>query len=251
MAYKANHSKSVNKRKSPKLKLFVLSIIIFISIALIVSGYYLTEFKKKPIVEEKVNSGDMGYIYNFYVTNNPSITNRISLGESDAPITIVVYSNFDCDSCRKFISEKLPKIKKDLIDTGTTRFIHKNQISIDDYSEKNERFIYANSLACFESMKPENYWNFYLELFETSKDNIPVLAKKYGIIEELFNDCVQNSEFSTIIEDISETQNYGIDGIAPTIYIGINGRENTIFYGIPTDSQFNRAIKQKEVLIGK
>ena len=48
------------------------------------------------------------------------------LGDSTAPLTIVEFSDFECPYCRRFHEQVLPALKREYIDTGLVRFIHKD-----------------------------------------------------------------------------------------------------------------------------
>ena len=46
-----------------------------------------------------------------------------SLGRSDAPLTLLEFTDYQCPYCRRFQAEAWPLIKKNWIDTGKLRFI--------------------------------------------------------------------------------------------------------------------------------
>ena len=46
-----------------------------------------------------------------------------SLGRSDAPLTLLEFTDYQCPYCRRFQAETWPQIKKNYIDTGKLRFI--------------------------------------------------------------------------------------------------------------------------------
>jgi protein-disulfide isomerase len=43
---------------------------------------------------------------------------ELALGRSDAPLTMVEFTDYECPFCRRFAAEVWPKLKKDYIDTG-------------------------------------------------------------------------------------------------------------------------------------
>ncbi len=57
------------------------------------------------------------------VVKDVSIDDDAILGDKDAPVTIISFSDDQCPFCRKFSTETLPLIKKDYIDTGKVRFV--------------------------------------------------------------------------------------------------------------------------------
>lgn len=46
-----------------------------------------------------------------------------SMGNPDAPITMIEYSSLTCSHCAAFHTDTLPKIKKEYIDTGKVRIV--------------------------------------------------------------------------------------------------------------------------------
>jgi len=70
------------------------------------------------------------------VGNNvvPSVPSKVTvnldgdavLGNNDAPVTIVEFSDYQCPFCRKFWVETLPLIEENYIATGKVRFIYKD-----------------------------------------------------------------------------------------------------------------------------
>ena len=59
------------------------------------------------------------------LTTELLLTGEPALGSGKAPLTIVEFSDFECPYCRQFHEEVL-SLKRDYIDTGLVRFIHKD-----------------------------------------------------------------------------------------------------------------------------
>jgi len=49
-----------------------------------------------------------------------------TLGEADAPVTVVEYSDLQCPFCGQFDRLQFPGIKTDFIDTGKVRFVYRH-----------------------------------------------------------------------------------------------------------------------------
>lgn len=49
-----------------------------------------------------------------------------AIGNADAPVTIIEYSDFQCPYCEAFFTQTLSGIKKNMVDTGKVRFIFRN-----------------------------------------------------------------------------------------------------------------------------
>lgn len=61
---------------------------------------------------------------------------------------------------------------------------------------------------------------------------------------------MKEKEFEELKEDISETENFGLQGISARFYIGIEGTNYKALDGIPKYSKFNKTIRQYEFIIG-
>ena len=48
------------------------------------------------------------------------------LGDKNAPVTIIEFSDYQCPFCRKFWTEAYQQIKKDYIDTGKVKFVYRD-----------------------------------------------------------------------------------------------------------------------------
>jgi len=48
------------------------------------------------------------------------------LGDPDAPVTIVEFSDFQCPYCRSFWLSTYPQLKKEYIDTGKVKLVYRN-----------------------------------------------------------------------------------------------------------------------------
>ena len=81
------------------------------------------------------------------------------LGSGQAPLTIVEFSDFECPYCRLFHEEVLPSLKREYIDTGLVRFIHKDlPLPFHDQSD-----LLLRSHCAGEQGR---YWDLYSALFD-------------------------------------------------------------------------------------
>src|SRR3989338_450138 len=48
------------------------------------------------------------------------------LGEKNAPVEIIEFSDYQCPFCRKFWTETLPSRKQEYIDTGKVKFVYRD-----------------------------------------------------------------------------------------------------------------------------
>src|SRR4051794_27093521 len=48
------------------------------------------------------------------------------LGSPNAPVTVEVYTDYQCPSCRALYMEVMPQLNKDFVETGKVRLIHRD-----------------------------------------------------------------------------------------------------------------------------
>ncbi len=54
------------------------------------------------------------------------VGNGAVLGDEDAPVTIIEFSDFQCPFCRKFWTETFGQIKQNYVDTGKVKFVYRH-----------------------------------------------------------------------------------------------------------------------------
>ena len=59
-------------------------------------------------------------------TKTATIDDDAILGDKDAPVTIIEFSDYQCPYCRKFWTETYPSLKKEYIDTGKVKLVFRD-----------------------------------------------------------------------------------------------------------------------------
>lgn len=115
-----------------------------------------------------------------------------TIGDPDAPVTMVEYSSFTCPHCADFHLDTLPQIKETFIDTGKVRLVFRD-FPLDRFA------LSASVLA--RCANPERYFAFVDVLFREQQTwidpNAPVealrrIARRAGIGEERFKACLES-----------------------------------------------------------
>lgn len=232
-----------------KKRLIIITIFIMLFLAGITFGFYQTEFQKKPIVQEKMQSKDYDYLYNFYFTSEPNIIGRPFYGDAKASIVIIAYMDITSDSTKYFIENIYPVIKTEYLDTGKAKFYQKNYAIINDLQDNSNEFQILKSLNCMIEAKQDNRY-----FFDLVKSDVKTILEKYNIstnkdLMKIYDACMTNIP-DNLLEDISEVENFGIVGINPRFYIGFNSNDKTVLDGIPSLRVFTRTLKNYQVQIG-
>ena len=166
--------------------------------------------------------------------NGPIISNFDPyLGNFDAPIKIIVYSDFTCRYCLEqevIIKNILKKYE------GKVRFIWK------DYPESNiESLSLRSSLAARCAQNQDKFWEFHDELFlsgtKLNQDYIYKIARDINLDVDKFDTCFREQEtLPLILSNIEEANAIGIIGV-PNVYI--NEKE---FIGSVSEDEFSLVI---------
>ncbi|KYK25719.1 hypothetical protein AYK26_01750 [Euryarchaeota archaeon SM23-78] len=226
--------------------LLILASIIYYGIVLVL------EYNSNLVLKESYENKDFNKMYNFFVLNNPLISDRTYLGGKSSPVTLMVVVDFESDTSKKFYYEKIPRIKELYIDSGQAKLYHKYYITPEEFDTKKGRFIYASAVQCYLGLGGEEIVEFHKTLFETAEKDILALTNSFVISREDFEECmnknINNNPYKVIYEDMLETKMFKIQG--PSIHIGIDGRDNTVLFGNPSISLINRSIRQKQIRLG-
>ncbi len=165
----------------------------------------------------------------------------ITVGDPDAPITIIEYFSMTCSHCADFHNIVLPTLEERWVSTGVVKFIYRNFIrdgidlmaSMVARCEGPERAMLTTSLF-FEK---QNQWAF-------SNDpvgELAALARRAGISRASFDACLQNKELE---RHLVEMANKGRDefNIEATPTFFINGEK--IEGALPLE-EFDEMIREK------
>ena len=131
---------------------------------MVVGALPFSEFQK--VIEKKLTEGpkDPGI----------SIEGEPVLGNSDAPVTFVEISDFQCPYCGKFARETFTQIKKEYIDNGKVNAVFKNfPLPSHTYSQKA-----AEAGEC--ANEQGKFWEYQEKLFANQSALSITDLKKYA-----------------------------------------------------------------------
>jgi len=165
------------------------------------------------------------------------------LGDPQAGIGIVEFSDYQCPYCRGFHQELFPQLKQKYIDSGVVQFIHKDLPLTTIHAQA-----MPAALAAVCAGEQGRFWDMYNALFENTLDPAlyPGLAQRLGLDAAKFAACLKNpASGRVILRDLSEARRLGISG-TPSFLIGrIEGNVLTVVAmakGAPSWEAFSREI---------
>ncbi len=168
------------------------------------------------------------------------------LGNADAKVTIVEFSDFQCPFCKRYLDETYAQIKEKYIDTGKAKltFRHYPLTSI----HPNAQVAHEASECANEQGK---FWEYHDLLFaeqdtwspQTLADATVSLvgyAGEIGLNTEQFQSCVESEKFKAVVEeDLAAGNRVQVDG-TPAFFV--NGYR---LVGAQPFSEFERIIEEE------
>lgn len=147
------------------------------------------------------------------------------LGDKNAPVTIVEFSDYQCPYCGSFRNDTLTQIQKEYIDTGKVKLVYR------DFPLSFHPYAYPSALfaECVGNLSnDENYYKVHDKLFETvqnGKFDYDVMSKfavGIGVNGAALKKCFDSDQYKA---EIAADQKAGQDaGISGTPGFIINGQ---------------------------
>lgn len=142
-------------------------------------------------------------------------------GDSDAPVTIVEFSDYQCPFCRRFHNEVLPSIEKEYISTGKVRYIFR------DFPLSFHKKAVPAAVAANCAGEQGKYWVMNDFLFNNpsklDKESTLASAKELGLDYDKFKNCLSSNKYEDEINnDFEKGREYGVKG-TPSLFIGKTG----------------------------
>jgi protein-disulfide isomerase len=173
------------------------------------------------------------------------VDTKYVLGNSDATLMLVAFTDFQCPYCVRFETETFPELKKNYIDTGKLRFILRDlPLDFHPFALKA-----AQSVRC--AGEQGKYWEMKDQLFKNQSkidlDSLAGYAKDLSLNVDSFKTCMAEDKYLKEIKDAAKyAQSLGIAG-TPTFVLGksmgdsVNGQ---VIVGAQPTAVFDAAIKE-------
>ncbi len=165
---------------------------------------------------------------------DPSIPiDGMTMGKADAPVTLEVYSDFQCPGCGQFARLTEPELRANEIKDGTLRIVVHDAAfqgrkgSDPSYDESVEA---AAAARC--AIPQGKFWDFSDWLFQNqngenqgafSKDRLQAIAASVGLDTQAWQTCWDaGTEQKNVVADTNQAASF----VASTPWIVINGVHN-------------------------
>ncbi len=173
---------------------------------------------KRDIREMKMKMG---------LLSEASIDDDAILGDVDAPLTLIEFSDYQCPYCSRFTKEVFPLIKEEYVKTGKVRYVFR------DFPIQR---IHPNAQKAAEAAQcageQGKYWEMHDLLFEKQKameiDHLKSYAKEMGLDVTDFNACLDDGKYAKeIMKDLQAGQRAGVRG-TPSFVLGKTTKDGNI-----------------------
>ena len=222
--------------KKSTYNIIIISVIITIGIAAFFAGSYTTNLNSDQILQEEFKNEiaklELKILEKQLPAKQPNIPLKISvdndpiIGNPNAPITIIEFSDFQCPFCAKFNIQTLPAIMNEYVNDGKVKLvfrdfpiqsIHSNALPASIAAEC------ANEQRKFKEMHDmlfvnQNEWN------NQKLDDVIITFTQYasemGLEEREFDSCLKNGKYiEEIQKDLDDGRTYGVSG-TPQFFVG-------------------------------
>jgi len=179
---------------------------------------------------------------------SPQINNAAVLGDPQAPITIFIFSDYQCPYCGKFYTESELLIRKNYVDTGKAKIVYKNLAFLGP-----ESTAAANAAECAKDQG--KFWAYHDAIFnievkemQTSGNNENTGNLTRDLFRNIASDlkmnvndflsCFDSQKYAAEIQsDVQEANSLMDRASTPTIFI-----KGKIIQGAYPYSTFSQAI---------
>lgn len=186
------------------------------------------------------SSQNSGHTQTAAVASLPALTSSdFVLGESNAPVTVVEYGDFQCPFCGKFFKDTEPVLREKYIKTGKIKLIWRDFAFLGP-----ESISAANASRCAGELG--KFWEYHDYLFNSqrgenqgafTKDNLKSFASVLRLDREKFNACVDGDKYFNAVQ--AQTKTGGEAGVQGTPAVFINGK---IYVGALPTATFTQII---------
>jgi len=160
------------------------------------------------------------------ITGVASVDDDPILGEKNASVTIIEFSDYECPFCKRHFDETLPQLVKNYVDTGKVKIVYRDfPLSFHDPMATKEA-VAANCAR--EQGGDSKYFQYHDEIFTRTISNgnglseadLTSIATDLGLNLNSFNTCLLDpAQTDEVKKDIADGTAAGASG-TPTFMIG-------------------------------
>jgi protein-disulfide isomerase len=147
------------------------------------------------------------------------------LGRTDAPLTLIVYSDFDCPFCARFARDTMPDLQRLYVAPGHLAIAFKHFPL--ERIHPNARLA-AEAAEC--AGRSGKFWQMHDKLFShptvRSREALNQTAAEIGVDNAKFEPCLAGDGSKAIELQVAEARRLGITS-TPTVFLGTSRGDGT------------------------
>lgn len=140
------------RRQQERQRTILTGVIIVAGIALVITA--LVIFR----TQAAISGVDVPEFYDY-----PAQMEGTSMGDPDAPVQVVEFSDFQCSACEFFHDETLAQVVESYVKTGEVHFTYRSFPVIDAQAARKESHLAA--LAGYCAAEQDRFWDYHDILF--------------------------------------------------------------------------------------
>ncbi|WP_017596647.1 DsbA family protein [Nocardiopsis potens] len=149
-----------------------------------------------------------------------------ALGETDAPVVLIAYSDYQCPFCATWVNETQPELVERYVDSGDLRIEWREF----PYKGETSRIMAVGARAAAEQ---DAFWEYHEAVYaahedldgiapDEAREELAAIAADEGLDAERFTADLDDEELAAAVEaDFAEGQQVGVSGTPAFL---INGR---------------------------
>jgi len=153
-----------------------------------------------------------------------------TMGDPNAPVTVIEYASLTCPYCRRFHADVFPRFKRNFIDTGKVHFIYR------EFPIGRSAGTAAIAARC---VPEQHYFDANWKLLanqrqwvsqEVRHGAIHKIVQEFGLDRAAFDSCLENQ---TIVDGLKQVKERGRKlGVSatPTIFVNTEMRRGGVRY---------------------
>lgn len=192
-------------------KILIMAVIVLA----LAAGLIMVKGKKLPSDDREQNNGNQYQVDKV----SPIDTTDHVFGRLDAPVQLIVYSDFECPFCADFVAT-IKQVEKEFSDKAAIAFRH---YPLAGHSQAEQA---AEAAEC--AAEQGQFWQMHDKLFadnaagRMSAERFKIDAADLGLEQNKFNQCLDSGKFKDkIAEQKAEGDKVGVTG-TPTVFINGN-----------------------------
>lgn len=125
------------------------------------------------------------------------VSSAPSLGDPEAPITIIEFSDYQCPYCARHVNNTLPALKEKYVETGKVKYVFM------DFPLRSHTLAPKASEAAHCAGEQGKYWEMHDELFanrtKLQVSDLKAHAAEIGLDTKAFNECLDSGKYALAI----------------------------------------------------